>query len=75
MSISFNGKDYLVLRGVSNNMPAVFTFVSALEESEYFQNVKTKYATQRKAKGREVTDFEISCLLEQDLQKLLTENR
>jgi hypothetical protein len=39
--------------------------VSRLEDSPYFQNVKTKYATKRKEGNNEITDFEISCPLEE----------
>ncbi len=63
MSMNFDGKDSLTLRGQSNEMSEVFTFVSKLEESAYFQNVKTKYTTKRKEGDKEVTDFEISCPL------------
>ena len=64
VSLSFNGKDSLVLRGTSNVMSEVFDFVNRLEESEYFQNVKTKYATKHKTEEKELTDFEILCPLE-----------
>ncbi|MDD5560715.1 MAG: pilus assembly protein PilM [Candidatus Omnitrophica bacterium] len=63
VSISFDGKEELVLRGQSNEMSEVFNFVNKLEESSYFQNVKSKYATKRKVGDKEITDFEISCPL------------
>jgi len=63
VSMSFDGKETLTLRGQSNEMSEVFSFVSKLEESSYFQNVKTKYATKRKEGDKEITDFEISCPL------------
>jgi Tfp pilus assembly PilM family ATPase/Tfp pilus assembly protein PilN len=63
-SITFDGKDELTLRGQSNEMSEVFSFVTKLEESGYFQNVKSKYATKRKVGDKEVTEFEISCPLE-----------
>lgn len=62
LSISFDGKDKLTLRGTSNIMSDVFRFVNRLEESKYFENVKTKYANVRKVnEGKEVVDFEITC--------------
>ena len=64
VSMSFDGKETLILRGESNVMSEVFNFVTKLEESGYFQNVKAKYATKRMVENREVTDFEISCPLE-----------
>jgi len=63
VSMSFDGKENLTLRGQSNEMSEVFSFVNKLEESSYFQNVKTKYATKRKEGEKEITDFEISCPL------------
>jgi len=66
ISISFDGKSDLTLRGTSNSMSEIFKFINALEDSKYFQNVKTKYATKRKAEGKELTDFEILCPLERD---------
>ena len=62
-SLSFDGKELLLLRGSSNLMSEVFNLVSKLEESEYFQNVQTKFATKHIVKDKEVTDFEISCPL------------
>ena len=63
VSLSFDGKENLTLRGESSEMSEVFNFVNKLEESDYFQNVKSKYATKRKVEDKEVTDFEISCPL------------
>jgi Tfp pilus assembly protein PilN len=69
VSISFDGKESLTLRGESNEMSEVFSFVKKLEESVYFQDVKTKYATKRKVGDKEITEFEISCPL-QDKYKI-----
>ncbi|MFA6358164.1 MAG: pilus assembly protein PilM [Candidatus Omnitrophota bacterium] len=64
VSMSFDGKESLTLRGQSNEMSEVFNFVNKLEESGYFRDVKSKYATKRKVEDKEVTDFEIICPLE-----------
>ncbi len=64
-SVNFDGKGRLIIRGSSKTMSAVFRFVNDLEETKYFQNVKTEYATTRKVKDQEMTDFEIVCPLEQ----------
>ncbi|MCX6765101.1 MAG: PilN domain-containing protein, partial [Candidatus Nealsonbacteria bacterium] len=64
VSMSFDGKECLTLRGQSDEMSEVFSFVSKLEESVYFHDVKSKYATKRKVGDKEVTDFEIDCPLE-----------
>jgi len=63
ISLTFDGKENITLRGEANEMSEVFDFVSKLEESDYFKNVKSKYATKRKVEDKEVTDFEISCPL------------
>lgn len=63
ISMSFDGKESLTLRGQANEMSEVFNFVNKLEESTYFQDVKSKYATKRKVENKEITDFEISCPL------------
>lgn len=74
LSITFDGKESLTLRGESNEMSEVFTFVNKLEESPYFQNVKSKYATKRKEGDKEMTDFEISCPL-QDKYKVMDKHK
>ena len=51
------------LRGTSASMSSVFAFVDSMNKSEYFSNVKTKYTTKRKEGLKDVTDFEINCLL------------
>jgi Tfp pilus assembly PilM family ATPase len=73
LSVNFDGKDHLTLRGTSKTMSEVFNFINSLEESKYFQNVKTKYATRHKVKDKEVADFEIVCPLSEDLQQRLVE--
>jgi len=65
VSMSFDGKEILTIRGQSNEMSEVFSFVNKLEESGYFRNVKSKYATKRKVEDKEITDFEINCPLEE----------
>jgi len=52
------------LRGTSNTMSEVFDFVKILEDSDCFENVKTKYTTKRKLEGKELTDFELICQIE-----------
>ena len=66
ISINFDGEKRLTLRGTSNSMSEIFKFINALEESKYFQDVKTKFVTKHKVKGKELTDFEIICPLERE---------
>ncbi|MBL7068664.1 MAG: pilus assembly protein PilM [Candidatus Omnitrophica bacterium] len=54
-----------LLRGMSQSLSDVFKFISILEESEYFENVKVRYATKRVIGNKEITDFEIICDLTQ----------
>lgn len=70
ISISFDGKERLVLRGTSEAMSEVFNLVGKLEESKYFQNVETKYATKHKTQEKELTDFEIFCPLADEYKNI-----
>lgn len=57
-------KDKLVtLKGTSSAMSDVFKLITTLEKSTYFENVEIKYATRRKVRGKEITDFLIHCSL------------
>lgn len=67
--ISFDGESELTLRGVSNTMSEIFGFLNALEKSKYFQNVKTKFVTTRNIGGKDLTEFEIVCSLEDDFKQ------
>ncbi len=52
------------VKGTSSVMSSVFSFVSDLEKSASFKNVKTKYVTSRSEAGRDLADFEVNCLIE-----------
>ncbi len=52
------------IKGTSSVMSSVFSFVSELDKSSIFKNVKTKYVTSRNESGRDVADFEINCLID-----------
>lgn len=54
----------LVLQGSAQKMSDIFKYVSILEQSRYFQNVQIRYATKRKVRNRELTDFQINCPFE-----------
>ncbi|MFC1593924.1 pilus assembly protein PilM [Candidatus Omnitrophota bacterium] len=51
----------LTLQGMSLAMSEVFKFQSLLEKSDNFTNVEVKYASKRRIRGGEVTDFRILC--------------
>jgi hypothetical protein len=54
----------LVIRGETKTVSLVFDFVSSLEETELFSNVKTTYTRKIKGKGSsEGSEFEIVCFL------------
>lgn len=47
------------VKGTSESMASVFSFVTNLEKSKKFQSVKTKYVTSRNEDGVDMADFEI----------------
>ena len=51
----------VTIKGTSPTMSEVFALIPKLEESPYFENVTSRYATQRRIKGQELTDFHIDC--------------
>ena len=53
----------VILKGNAPSMTLVFSFVPILNKSEFFENAQVKYATQRKTRRGELTDFEIICPL------------
>ncbi len=53
--------DNLTLQGISLAMSDVFKFQSLLEKSDNFLNVEVKYASKRRIRDGEITDFRISC--------------
>jgi len=67
-SINYNLMDYevdrsLTLRGNASSLDNVIKFMSVLENSGYFENVKIKYTAKRTVGGKQVTDFEIAASL------------
>ena len=49
------------LQGVALVMSDVFTFQGLLDKSGYFSNVEVKYASKRRTRKAELTDFRIIC--------------
>ena len=58
------------VRGTSRSMSSVFAFVTNLEKSDKFQNVKAKYVTARVEDGQDVQDFEISMMIEKSARSV-----
>ncbi len=68
---SFDEQQLITLQGVAVNMSDVFNFQGILEKSPYFKNVEVKYASKRKVRNAEVTDFRITCVAEERAKKPL----
>jgi Tfp pilus assembly protein, ATPase PilM len=63
---SFDDAEFITLQGVSFNMSDVFNFQSILDKSPYFKNVEVKYASKRKVRQGELTDFRITCIVDRE---------
>ena len=61
VNISIEEKLSATLRGRAFEMSGVFEFVTTLENSPYFENVKTTYTTTKTEQGVEYAEFEIIC--------------
>ena len=61
--IRFERNSKFAIRGTAETMATVFALVDNMEKSDWFSDVETRYTTNRKEKTRDVTDFEIRCLL------------
>jgi Tfp pilus assembly protein PilN len=48
------------IKGFSDSMSSVFTFIGIMEESKYFENVVAKYTSKRKEDDKDVAIFEIT---------------
>ncbi|UCB57151.1 MAG: pilus assembly protein PilM [Candidatus Omnitrophota bacterium] len=59
------GAGALRLRGISKNIPDIFSFIEALEASSCFKNVQLKYVSEKKLKASGFADFKIECALEE----------
>lgn len=62
--IDITEKDQTVMQGRAVAMSNVFEFVTTLENSSFFENVKTTYTTTKKDKDTEYAKFEIICMHE-----------
>jgi len=59
-SISLDENGNVEIIGVSETMSRVFNFVTALQESDLFKNVKTRSTSAKKERGKDVAAFNIS---------------
>ncbi|MFH0827845.1 MAG: PilN domain-containing protein [Candidatus Omnitrophota bacterium] len=51
------------VRGTAESRSTIFSFVDSMEKSPYFKDVKNKNTTKRQEGQKEVTDFEINCVV------------
>lgn len=66
-SVSVDGKGAVNIKGTATAMSEAFSFVTALENSKFFKNVAAQNTSSRKEGAKEVSDFEITCMLEAKL--------
>lgn len=59
VDIKFDEGSRLSMKGSALSRSSIFGFAGALENSPLFRNVQTKYVTERKEEGKELSDFEI----------------
>ena len=64
-SIAIDEKHEITLKGTASAMSEVFTFVSALENSKLFKSAAAQNTASRKEAGKDVSDFEITCKMEE----------
>jgi len=62
-----------ILQGRAQAMSNVFSFVTTLEESPFFESVSTTYTTTKKDQGEEYTKFEIICMFENQQDEFIEE--
>ena len=67
--IKFEDQGKLTVKGTAESTSKVFSFVDTMEKSKYFKDVKTKYTTKRREGLKDLTDFEIDCLLVRQIRK------
>lgn len=63
--LSLDAEGKLVLKGTSELMSRVFSFVTEFENHPHFKGVKNDYAKSRKVDGKDMTDFGLSANLEE----------
>ena len=63
-NMSFLKDEKLDVKGRTKEMSDVFKFITTLENSQYFQDVQTRYTTKKKVKGQDTNEFDIVCPVE-----------
>jgi len=65
LTLTIEEKKQTILKGRAAAMSDVFKFVTLLEETDNFENVKASYTTTKEEKGVEYASFEIVCSYEE----------
>ena len=60
-SVTYAARGEVVLKGVSEELPKVYEFVSELGKIPVFAKVEPRRVSKRKIEAQDITDFEISC--------------
>jgi len=58
-NFSWERQKGIVIRGYANQMPDVFNFIGALENSKLFKGMQARSTRRHKVKDKEIVDFEI----------------
>jgi type IV pilus assembly protein PilM len=70
-SMTYIQGEGLVLKGTSQELPRVYEFAAGLErKAPEFKKVEVRRAAKRRVDGRDVADFELSCLLYSESPKI-----
>ena len=59
--MDYESRKTMTLRGTAPALSDIFKYVTILEKSAYFENVKVRYANKRVGQSSEAADFEIIC--------------
>jgi len=63
--IRFDRRGTFSIRGTSKSMSSVFSFITNMERSKYYKDVKTNSTRKREEEGQDLVDFEIVSSLEE----------
>jgi Tfp pilus assembly protein PilN len=67
-SVTIDEKGGINIKGTATAMSEVFNFVTLLENSQYFQNASAANTSSRKEGNKDVSDFEITCVLKKKIK-------
>ena len=62
--IRFDRRGTFSIKGTSTSMSSVFSFITSMEKSKYYKDVKPNYTRKREEEGTNLVDFEIVSVLE-----------